>query len=574
MVTMGFAASVAAEGSSPTPVVAHDTLSDCSEPSTDAERPAWADELTEARDTGHTRFDAQVPSEDGRRVSARTYVPTDYQQPLPTVLILSPYWSLAGLYLKEAEDLGVQPASCWADYLLDRGYAVVLGDMTGTHNSDGCFDYGGPADRADARALVEWIDEQGFSDGEIGMYGVSHVGWSQYMAAASGVEELDAILPVAPVTSWYSYLYDGGVHYETNMATPAAYEYAVAAPPPTNVFQPGWTNRVADTACNTPEPTVYHMQPENGREGPYEARHLPPTVDEFEPAVFHVHGTQDENVKMDHFTQIWDALEDEGVERKALLGPWGHTEPSVDWWNLTALRWFEHHLKGIDTGMMDEPTLTLIDQEGAERHAETFPPQDGRVESLETGGTDALNEGTLSSEAAEGQATYVDNPALHRLALRDAAPHRVVYTSAPLEDPLRVSGTPVAEIAASIAEPDAHLVAYLYEVPEDGEATYVTRGYLDANYRAGVDAEPQPVPAGEPVTYAVDMHAREWVFGEGDRVQLLVSSSDRCPWMLGGSEDLPKCHWSGIVPNDHVTEVTIHEGGQTQLHLPTAPLAS
>jgi X-Pro dipeptidyl-peptidase len=307
----------------------------------------------------------------------------------------------------------------------------------------------------------------------------------------------------------------------------------------------------------------------------FERRDLPAMVDEFSPAVFHVHGTEDENVKTDHFTQMWDALEEEGVERKALLGPWSHQEPSLDWWNLTVLRWFEHHLKGIDTGMMDEPRVTLIDQHGTDRQAEAFPPASAEVESFAAEASDVTNEGQLTQAApADGEATYVDNPGLHRALLQDAAAHRVTYTSAPLDEPLRLSGTPVAEVNASIEDPDAHLVAYLYDVAPDGEASYVTRGYLDANYRDGVDEEPAPVPEGEAITYAVDMHAREWVFEEDHSLELLLASSDRCPWMVGGPEQLPKCHWSGIVANDHAPVVTVHEGGATQLHLPSAPVGS
>jgi putative CocE/NonD family hydrolase len=548
-----------------------ETVMGCDEGNATSPRPSWSGDLTERRETNLTTYDAQIPSSDGTRISARVHIPTNFSEPYPTVLILSPYWALNG-YPKEQESLGVAPASCDARFFNDHGYATVLADMRGTRNTPGCFDYGGPKDRADANAVVDWIGEQGWSNGSVGMYGLSHVGWSQYMAAVTAPPALDAVIPAAPVTNWYRYLYDGGVHYETNMFTPGAYEGAVAAPPPTNPLQPGFADAVATTGCNVPEPTAYQMQPENGMEARYEERDLTRMAGNIEAAVFHVHGTSDENVKTDHFADMWRALEAEDVTRKALLGPWDHQFPTLDWWNLTALRWYEHHLKGIDTGMMDESRVTVLDQEERARTAGSFPPDGGDELVYEAGETDLLGEGVLAESVAAGESTYRDNPALHRAALREAAGNRLIYTGSPLDDPIRLSGAPQARIQASIDTADTNLAIHLFDVDENGNATYVTRGYLDARHRNGLD-DAQDVPPGTPQVYELRLHPRDWVFDEGHRVQMLVASSDRCPWLLATPPELPTCHKSGIVPDDQVATVTVQEGlGRTTLTLPTAPL--
>ncbi|MFN2525093.1 MAG: CocE/NonD family hydrolase [Actinomycetota bacterium] len=216
----------------------------CDEPPPPQDPPPWVSQMPEPRDTTVTKEDVQIESEDGTLLSARYYLPDAYDPPLPTVLILSPYWSLAGLYVKELEDADVlEYADCMAETLLTRGYAVVLGDMRGTHNSDGCFDYGGPGDQADGYAIVQWIADQEWSNGKVGMYGVSHVGMSQYSAAVKAPPALKAILPIAPITSFYRYL----------ITTGFITRRTCSPPPPTSTR---WRrHRLATTARPTTFPT-------------------------------------------------------------------------------------------------------------------------------------------------------------------------------------------------------------------------------------------------------------------------------------------------------------------------------
>lgn len=553
----------------PTPVLAPataDALLPCSESATDVPAPHWAADLTAAAATNVTKEDVQVESADGTLLSARVYLPDAFARPLPTILIQSPYHSLAGIYFKELEDATVfDYADCDVGYFVARGYAVVLGDMRGTHNSDGCFDYGGPGDQMDGYALVEWIAAQEWSSGKVGMYGVSHVGMSQYAAAVAAPPHLTAILPIAPITSFYRYLYSGGVHYETNMATPAAYDYAVAAPPPTNVLAPNWATNVAGTPCALPG-TLHGMDTAGTFTDYWRERDYASMAGNIRAAVFHAHGTFDENVKMDHFTAIWDALEAQGVERKALIGPWAHSYPDIPWWNATALRWFEHHLKGIDTGMMEEPAVTTIDQTGVERTADSFPPEghddDKRVLHL--------SRGALAEEPLLGTASYTDNPAIPRALMRDATDHRVVYTSRELDEPLRIAGAPVLELAATIDANDTNFAVHLYDVWPDGSAQYVTRGYADAKHRFGLDA-PVAVPEGVMQRYRVELHARDHVFAEGHRIEVLITSTDHCPWLVSGHVFNDVCSSSGVVSDDTLAAVTVHEGeGLTRLRLPVA----
>lgn len=540
----------------------------CTEPKYESKPPTWATEMPTPKETSVTKAEVQIPSEDGTLISARVYLPDAYEgRKLPTILVMSPYHSILGIYFKELEDADVfEYADCITPFFLQRGYAVVLADMRGTHNSDGCFDFGGPGDQQDGYATVEWIAEQEWSNGKVGMYGVSHVGMSQYAAAVKSPPALKAIIPIAPITSFYRYLYNHGVHYETNMLTPAAYEYAVAAPPPTNAGAPNYPKNLADTACNS-QAVVKGMSLEGTMDEYWKKRDYPSMAKKIKAAVFHVHGTLDENVKTDHFAAIWQTLQARDVARKALIGPWGHSEPDVDYWHLIALRWYEHWLNDNDTGMMDEPAVTLIDQEEKTRTVESWPPAPASRSVLHAG------DGKLAPQVAGGSASYQDIPQFPRALLRQADGVRLLYSGSPLKKPLRVSGTPAFEVVATIDRQDTNFAVHLFDVDKDGEAHYVTRGYLDARHRNGVEKS-EPVEPGKEYRYAVALHPREYVFDKGHSVQVLLASSDSCQWLISSQlTRAVECRSSGVVSDTTAAKVTVAEGkGLTRLLLPTAPL--
>lgn len=527
--------------------------------------PDWASRLPDEQPTTVTVQDVEVPSRDGTLIAARTYRPNAFHGRLPAVLVFSPYHSLLGLYLKEGEDLDViDHADCITPFLLARGYAVVLGDMRGTHDTEGCFDYGGPDDRDDGYALVQWIAGQRWSNGKVGMYGVSHVGMSQYGTAVASPPALKAIIPIAPVTSFYRYLYGGGVRYETNMGTPPAYELGAAGPPPTDVENPNWAADVASTSCSGPN-LLRGASTDGDMSAYFKARDYPSLAGRIRAAVFHVHGTLDENVKVDHFTAMWRALERHDVTRKALIGPWKHAEPNVPHWRLWALRWYEHWLHRNDTGMMEEPTLSLIDRTGVARTATSFPPADRKVMRLQA------TSGQLRSVAPAASASYTDVPGLPRPGIRAAVGARLIYTSPPLRRAVRLSGTPIFDVVASIDRTDTNFAVHLFEVV-DGQPRYVTRGYLDARHRASFGRGEDVVP-GRAERYRVALHGREYVFAAGHHIEVVLSSSDSCQWLVEVQGVEAGCSSSGVVSDPVPARVTVYEAtGATQLRLPVAPM--
>lgn len=530
-------------------------------------RPPWASQMPKPRHTDVTKSDVQIESQDGTLISARVYRPNAYQgQPLPTILVMSPYHANFGIYYKELEDAGVlEYTHCIGKLFLERGYAVVAADMRGTRNSGGCFDYGGRGDQQDGYATVQWIAEQQWSNGKVGMYGVSHVGMSQYAAAVAAPPALKAIIPVAPVTSFYRYLYSGGVHYESNMTTPIFYESASAAPPPTNASAPNYFANLLATSCSG-ENVLRGSSLEGTMTKYWRQRDYPAMAGGIKAAVFHVQGTLDENVKMDHFAAMWRALERNDVPRKALIGPWDHLEPSVDHWYLTALRWYEHWLNGNDSGMMDEPIVTAIDQREKVRLSETWPGAGSRDVVL------YATKGKLQERAAAGSATYQDVPGMYRGLLRQAEGARVIYAGGKLDRAVRLAGTPILDLVASIDKSDTNFAVHLYDVSPTGDVQYVTRGYLDARHRDGLRTA-KDVEPGEDYRYRIELHARDYVFKKGHHIEVLLASSDSCTWAIGGDIGRAHCSSSGVISDTTAARVTVKEGpALTRFVLPTAQL--
>jgi predicted acyl esterase len=543
----------------------------CTPASSDQPAPGWSTKLPDPVKTTVTKRDVQVESSDGTLLSVRYYLPDAYRRrKKPTVLFMTPYNSALYTYPKESEDAGItQDGGCLGLFFLERGYAIAIADMRGTHNSDGCFDYGGPGDQADGYAVVQRLGSQAWSNGRVGMYGISHDAMIQYAAAVKAPPALKAIIPIAPSVSIYRYLYANGIHWQTNMGTPLAYEGAVAAPPPNNVQDQNYLTNVAATTCNGPA-TLNGMSLNGDFTNYYRQRDLSLYANRIKAAVFHVEGTLDQNTKMDNFSAMWRALEKAGVKRKALIGPWEHGTPAVEGdeliahWRLLALRWYEHWLHGNDTGMMREPTVMSFDQTGEMRRSSSFPPRGSRSVKLYPSG------GALTGRPKRATAEYQDVPYFPRQLLMDGDGFRLRYDSAPMKKNTRIAGEPVVEIVAAIDTTDTNFIAHLYDVSPDGTATYVSRGYLDARHRTSL-VRGKDVAPGVALRYRVPMLAHDWVVEQGNRLRLLIASSDNCEYQLGLAGVDETCQSSGVVSDTSAAHVTVFEGpGRTVLTIPIA----
>jgi uncharacterized protein len=243
-----------------------------------------------------------------------------------------------------------------------------------------------------------------------------------------------------------------------------------------------------------------------------------------------------------------------------------------------AVRWFDHWLKGIDTGIMAEPPLTLYMQEHDPPHpgrdrtsgywrAERAWPVPGHGERtlfLGPGGTlvpEAVDDGsdTFLYRATVGTTSrsWGGMPWFQNSA--DQRPdelHSLVYTGEPLAGRLEVLGQPRVALAVASTAPVANVVCKLCDVAPDGTSAMITSATLNLTHRRS-NTEPEPVRPGQWYDVEVALDATAWVFAPGHRIRLDVSGSD----------------WPNIWPSPHAAETTVRWGRtpRSRLILPTAP---
>jgi X-Pro dipeptidyl-peptidase len=367
------------------------------------------------------------------------------------------------------------------NYFLPRGYAYVLAQMNGTGFSTGCPYHGGPTDIAGEKSVVDWLngrvpgqDADGdpmvatWHNGSSAMIGKSYDGTLATGVAATGVEGLKTIVPVSAISAWYDYSRTGGIRHNTNY--PASLSNTV-------------TNPSRRGLC-APSRAEFNEQDgdETGDINPFwDDRDYNKDADKIKAAVFIPHGFQDDNVRLNHVSQLWERLKQNGVPRKLWLMRTGHTDPfevrRAEWVD-TLHRWFDHYLHGIDNGIDSEPKVTIEDAKDEWRNYAEWPiPGTQGVDVYLRGTTDAAP-GTLGgdpggdtdsltfvTDGSTSENAYISSPT-------GAQSNRRVFLSQPLKKDLRLSGTPIIDIEASLSHTQSNLGAIVVDY---GAGTQVTR---------------------------------------------------------------------------------------------------
>ena len=433
-----------------------------------------------------------------------------------------------------------------------RGFAVVHSEASGTGLSQGCPTVGGPPEALGPKAVIDWLNgrargftsadgdeevEAYWSTGKVGMTGTSYNGTIPVAAATTGVDGLEAIIPIAPNTSYYRYYRSNGlvrhpggylgedmdVLYDfINSGDPDGRDYCDA------------TIRDGEMAAGMDRVTGDYNDFWAGRDFQNE-------LDGIKAATLMSHAFNDWNVMPEHSVRVYEFLKAKGVPAQAYFHQGGHGgPPPLELMN----RWFTRYLYGIENGVENDPKAWIV-REDAERTDPTpYPDYPNPAASpvmlyLQAGG---LQMGGLSISETSGQGTeaLVDNFSFSgaTLARAEWTHHRLLYATAELTDSVHLSGTPRITIRIASSKPQANLSVWLVSLPwAEGRSGrggrivgarggLITRGWADPQNHSSLTSS-EPLVPGQFYELSFDLQPDDQIIAAGQRIGLMIMGSDR-----------------------------------------------
>lgn len=399
----------------------------------------------------------------GRRPGAR----------LPTVLHLSPYLTKGNTtaYTGKVRDM-----------LVSRGYAFSQAHVRGTGGSGGCIEQTGRNEADDGARIVEYLGRDApWASGSVGMYGQSYAGATQLATAALGdparTRYLKAIVPGAPVASWYDFMFQDGVPRFLNAAgNVASYFLVDSLQPFSELTAP--EQYLQRFACQPAQ-----LGDAIGSDGDYTAyaqeRDLRRGARNISAATLVYHGHPDIRVPSLMQAGLFERIRPT-VPKAAVVGIFDHEppdgtafqEPPVqpEWrradWQRMLLAWYDRFLKRQPgTGVDDWPVTHVQGTDGQWRSEPEWPTTGGPVGHLGLGPGGALGVSTPT-----GSSSYVEGAP----ETSDSEPPpgtRLTWDTGPLPDRLEITGQPALDLWISVDRPDAHLAARLEAFDAAGRRT-------------------------------------------------------------------------------------------------------
>ncbi len=526
-----------------------------------------------------------ITMRDGARLEADVWRP-DTSQPVPVLICRTPYG-------RGTVELTASPSE-----LAAGGFAVVLQDCRGRFGSDGEWVYV-HSEVNDGYDTVEWAAAQPWSNGRVGVFGASYMGYTQWLAAVARPPHLRAMLPeCCPSDYWSASFGPGGggalrlslrMGWTASVVASMAPQWGIDDPQLDEVREAGLAVRDAlasgDLAAVRPAKLrakqvlddVYRIRPmlgnplwhdratwlaeifEHEQRGDANWRRVNPATyyDVLDLPAIHVGGWYD--IHLDGILANFTGMRRQAPTERArqaqrlIVGPWAHWLPtspvvgSVDFGpaavlDTTALRrdWFGAWLHdGPDPGLA--PVRLFVMGENAWRDEQEWPLARTRYTPwyLREGGGLAPD-GPVGEEPDE----FVHDPAdpvptiggrllgtgefagpFDQRAVGERA-DVLSYTSAPLAEPLEITGPVRALVWASTDAADTDFAAVLIDVHPDGTAVNLCEGIVRARH-AGL---PEPLAAGSVYQYAIDLIATSIVLPAGHRLRVHVSSSSFPEW--------------------------------------------
>ena len=533
-------------------------------------------------------YDVYVPMRDGVRLCADIYRPKTAQK-VPVLLAFAVY-NKDMMRPDVAEALRPQPAFAplWTGYLesgdtnflTSRGYAHVVASPRNFAKSDS-----GGSREWDSFDLIEWLAKQDWCDGNVGMVGISGFGAEQFNAAKQQPPSLKAIFPFDPRGAYgklgsFREEYPGGVlHVFRYLISLNVILHEIKGPPKD---LPPEREALWQSAMQNADfkmyPHIYNVVTMKGQHlpmvfdlliNPYSSDALVEQAEkEFERVTIPAYtgsGWYGYSYKT-HLNGAQSWFSNISSPKKMLLGGPAHVERPFHTLHHEMLRWFDHWLKGIDTGLMQEPPVRYwVMGENRWRTGADWPLPDTQWTKLFL-----TSWGRLRSEPFAPQSAYAQQEpdSFVQMPLKQTDKvQRLRYVSEILSEDVLVAGPISVTLYASIDKEDTNWIVALSDIgPDHGVRTAregerdvadslpereLTRGWLKASMRALDDERSKPgkpwhrltreaqrkVAPGEIAEYVIEVMATANMFRAGHRICLDIMAMD-VPTGVGGASNV------------------------------------
>lgn len=484
----------------------------------------------------------EIAMDDGVRLAARIWLPEGANgAPVPAILEYIPY---------RKNDKTLSRDWARAPYIASRDYAYVRVDLRGTGESEGVMlDEYTPRELHDGCDVIAWIASQPWCDGNVGMVGISWGGFNGLQIAAMRPAALKAVVSICSTDDRYAddIHYMGGTMLGDHLSWSSVMFGINSLPPdPYHVgerWRGMWIDRLERSGLWLKNWLGHQWRDDFWKHGSICEDHS-----RVEVPVYAVSGWAD-----GYCRTVFRLLERLDSPCKGLVGPWAHRYPhqgvpgpAIDWLG-EEVRWWDHWLKGVDTGIMDEPALRVFMQDHAPprgHYAERpgrwideagWPSTNVKRVSFSLGGDGRLSLGTsrcgepvrISSPLwvglCAGKWCSYGHPGDQPVDQRRDDAGSAVFETAPLDAPVEILGDASLVLQFKVDRPVAMAAARLVDVAPNGEATRVSYGVLNLTHRDGHE-RPSALSPGDVYHAEIPFKHVAQTFRKGHRIRLSLST--------------------------------------------------
>ncbi len=482
-----------------------------------------------------------IAMSDGVKLAARMWMPRDAEKnPVPAVLEYLPYRKRDGTIVRDA---------LTHPYFAGHGYAAIRVDMRGCGDSDGLMlDEYARQEQDDALEVIAWIARQKWSNGKVGMFGISWGGFNALQVAARKPAALKAIVTICSTDDRYEddIHYKGGCLINENLGWAATMLAYSSRPPDPKIAGNKWRKMWLDRLKNEPFLLIPWLQHPH-RDAYWKHGSVCEDWAAIDTPALIVGGWNDA-----YSNAVPRLMKGLRTTRKAIIGPWAHKyphfavpEPRIGFLQ-ECLRWWDQWLKDEPAGVARDPDYRYYIMDSYKPGS--FPPQIpgrwvgdsywgfGNVDTKKwhlnetgIGGAEGAEKAlTISSK----QNTGLDGgeyciiwlgPEFPGDQTRDDA-QSLTFDSPVLVTDMDIVGQPAVELDFSVDKEVAFLAVRLNDVWPSGEVSRITYHLQNLCMRESRES-PKALEPGKRYRMKIKLDDIAWRIPKGHKLRVSISTS-------------------------------------------------